>query len=160
MGVAWVVRALHPKAGEWPARLRNFSFGMWITAMFLITSNASDFLRQHADTPHRILLKIAAASLLVCIASFAIGRMIGGREFSREASQSLGQKNTTFTIYLALTYASPIRGAGPHLLRHLAQPLEFLAIASSRPQAVNRRWAARSETRRSETIHRSFLVRT
>jgi BASS family bile acid:Na+ symporter len=113
MGVAWLVRALHPRAGEWPPRLRNVSFGMWVTAMFLITSNASDFLRQHSDTPHRILLKIAAASLLVCIASFAIGRMIGGREFSREASQSLGQKNTTFTIYLALTYASPIVALGP-----------------------------------------------
>ena len=39
--------------------------------------------------------------------------MIGGREFSREGSQSLGQKNTTFTIYLALTYASPLIALGP-----------------------------------------------
>jgi bile acid:Na+ symporter, BASS family len=113
MLAAWLVRALQPRASEWPRRLRNVSFGMWVTAMFLITANASNFLRQHADTPHRILLKIAAVSLLVCVASFVIGRMIGGREFAREASQSLGQKNTTFTIYLALTYASPIVALGP-----------------------------------------------
>jgi bile acid:Na+ symporter, BASS family len=113
MIVAWCVRRMHPAAAAWPGRLRNVSFAMWIIAMFLITSNASDFLRRHADAPRTVLLQIAAASLLVCVASFATGRVIGGREFAREASQSLGQKNTTFTIYLALTYASPLVALGP-----------------------------------------------
>jgi BASS family bile acid:Na+ symporter len=97
----------------WPARLRNVSFGMWVTTMFLITANASHFLRAHADTPHLVLVQIASASLLVCVASFSIGRLIGGKVFAREASQALGQKNTTFTIYLALTYASPVVALGP-----------------------------------------------
>jgi bile acid:Na+ symporter, BASS family len=113
MGMAWLVRALHPAANDWPARLRNVSFGMWVSAMFLITSNASDFVRTQTDTPHRVLAQLALASLLVCVASFAVGRVIGGRAFSREASQALGQKNTTFTIYLALTYASPLVALGP-----------------------------------------------
>lgn len=113
MGAAWLVRRVNAGAVEWPGRLRNVSFGLWVTAMFLITSNASDFVRTHADTPHRVLLQLAAASLLVCATSFAVGRVIGGREFSREASQALGQKNTTFTIYLALTYASPLVALGP-----------------------------------------------
>jgi BASS family bile acid:Na+ symporter len=113
MLLAWFVRRVHPAAAAWPGRLRNVSFAMWIVAMFLITSNASDFLRRNADAPRALLLQIASASLLVCIASFATGRMIGGREFPREASQSLGQKNTTFTIYLALTYASPLVALGP-----------------------------------------------
>jgi len=113
MLAAWLVRRLHPTAAQWPGRLRNVSFGMWVTAMFLITSNASDFLRRNADAPLRLLVEIAAVSLLVCIASFGLGRVIGGREFAREASQSLGQKNTTFTIYLALAYASPLVALGP-----------------------------------------------
>jgi BASS family bile acid:Na+ symporter len=113
MAVAWTIRALHAPAAQWPVKLRNVSFGMWVTAMFLITANASDFVRRHADTPHRVLLQIAISSLLVCVANFAVGRMIGGREFPREASQALGQKNTTFTIYLALTYASPVVALGP-----------------------------------------------
>jgi BASS family bile acid:Na+ symporter len=52
-------------------------------------------------------------SLLVCIANFALGRLIGGKEFHREASQTLGQKNTAYTIYLALTYANPLIALGP-----------------------------------------------
>lgn len=113
MGLAYLLRALHPAATQWPAKLRNASFGLWVTAIFLITANASDFIRAHTDAPLPTLLKMAAASLVVCIISFATGRLIGGREFAREASQSLGQKNTTFTIYLALTYASPLVALGP-----------------------------------------------
>jgi bile acid:Na+ symporter, BASS family len=113
MFAAWIVRALYRPAAQWPGHLRNLSFGMWVTSLFLITANASDFVRSQADAPHRVLVQMAVVSLLVCIASFTVGRLIGGREFSREASQSLGQKNTTFTIYLALTYASPLVAMGP-----------------------------------------------
>lgn len=113
MLVAWVIRRVHPEAVQWPARLRNGSFAMWVTAMFLITANASDFLRRQEDTPQWVLAQIGATSLLICITNFLVGRWIGGREFAREASQALGQKNTTFTIYLALAYASPVVALGP-----------------------------------------------
>lgn len=113
MALAWIVRLIHPDARAWPARLRNLSFGLWVTAMFLITSNASDFLRQQSDAPHGLVVRIALLSLLVCVASFGLGRLIGGRSYAAEASQSLGQKNTTFTIYLALAYTSPLVALGP-----------------------------------------------
>lgn len=113
MALAWGVRRLHPAAAAWPERHRNLSFGMWVTTMFLITSNASEFLRGQADTPVPVLLQVAATSLLVCVANFALGRWIGGRPFGREASQALGQKNTAFTIYLALAHAGPIVALGP-----------------------------------------------
>lgn len=113
MAMAWVVRRVHAAAVAWPGKLRNVSFGMWVTTMFLITANASDFLRRQSDTPQRVLAEVALASLLVCIVNFVVGRRIGGTEFAREASQALGQKNTAFTIYLALAYAGPIAALGP-----------------------------------------------
>lgn len=113
MAAAWLLRAAHPAAADWPKRLANVSFGMWVLALFLITANASRFLHAQADLPRRTLAAIAATSALVCAANFALGRLIGGREFPREASQSLGQKNTTITIYLALTYANPLVALGP-----------------------------------------------
>ena len=113
MVAAWLVRTVHPDASAWPKRLSNVSFGAWVAALFLITARVSDFLRQHADLPRSLLVKIAAISLVVCVANFTLGRLIGGKQFAREASQALGQKNTTFTIYLALTYASPLVAFGP-----------------------------------------------
>lgn len=113
MATAWLIRRLHPGAAAWPAKLRNVSFGMWIAAILLITSNASDFLRRQPDMPHRVLAQIVGITIVICAANFALGRLIGGREFRREASQTLGQKNTTYTIYLALAYASPLVALGP-----------------------------------------------
>jgi BASS family bile acid:Na+ symporter len=113
MVAAWIVRMLHPSATAWPARLRNVSFGMWMVAMFLITANASDFLRRNSDTPRLVLFEIAMTTLVTCIVNFYLGRRIGGKEFAREASQALGQKNTSFTIYLALAYAGPVVALGP-----------------------------------------------
>ena len=113
MAAAWLVRTSYPAASAWPKRLSNLSFGAWVTALFLITARVSDFLHQHVDLPRSLLLKIAAISLVVCVANFALGRLIGGKQFAREASQALGQKNTTFTIYLALTYSTPLVAFGP-----------------------------------------------
>jgi BASS family bile acid:Na+ symporter len=113
MAAAWLVRTAYPAASGWPKRLSNVSFGAWVAALFLITARVSDFLHQHADLPRSLLLKIAAISLVVCVANFALGRLIGGKQFAREASQALGQKNTTFTIYLALTFSSPLVAFGP-----------------------------------------------
>lgn len=113
MTVAWLLRWAYPPAAEWPARLRNLSFGLWMTMLCVITGNASHFVRQHPEVPLRTLLQIAASSMLVCLASFALGRWIGGKDFPREASQSLGQKNTAFTLYLALLYSTPLVALGP-----------------------------------------------
>jgi BASS family bile acid:Na+ symporter len=113
MGAAWLLRTVHARAAEWPQHLRNVSFGMWVLALFLVTANGSHFLRLQTDLPSGVLGKIALTTAAVCAASFALGWVIGGREFPREASQSLGQKNTSFTIYLALTYANPLVALGP-----------------------------------------------
>ena len=79
-----------------------------------VIGNASQFLReQQANLPPGILWKIAVVSLLICIVNFAGGRMIGGKKFFRESSQVLGQKNTTLTIFLAITYANPLIALGP-----------------------------------------------
>jgi BASS family bile acid:Na+ symporter len=113
MALAWLIRLVYPAASSWPKRTGNLSFLLWVTALFLITSNASHFLRSQANLPGVILLEIGVLSAVVCAANFALGHLLGGREYSREASQVLGQKNTTFTIYLAMTYANPLVALGP-----------------------------------------------
>lgn len=111
--LALLVRRLHPAAMGWPARLRDVSFGAWMATLFLVMANASHFLRMQADVPRVILFQIAGVTLTICTVNFALGRRIGGHDRGPEASQSLGQKNTSFTLYLALVYASPLVALGP-----------------------------------------------
>lgn len=113
LGLALVIRRLHPAAAAWPARLRNVSFAAWVANLFLVMANASHFLRSQPDISRLVLVEIAAVSLVICAVNFALGRLIGGRGHAAEASQCLGQKNTSFTLWLALAYASPLTALGP-----------------------------------------------
>ncbi len=112
LGAAWLVRTLHAGAAGWPRRLRNVSFGAWLLAVFLAMANASHYLRTQ-PVPPAVLAEIAGVTALVCAANFALGHLVGGRHFAREGSQALGQKNTAFTIALAIHYASPLVALGP-----------------------------------------------
>ena len=68
----------------------------------------------HANTTLWFLLLIALFGLLICIVQFAVGRYVG-RFFDRtiESGQALGQKNTSFAIWTAFMYLTPLAAVGP-----------------------------------------------
>jgi bile acid:Na+ symporter, BASS family len=113
LATALTLRRLHPPASGWPKRLSTVSFCAWMVALFIITANASHFLRSQTGIPASQIVLIAGLSAGICAANFWIGRIIGGSDFPREASQSLGQKNTSLTIYVATMYANPLIALGP-----------------------------------------------
>ena len=45
--------------------------------------------------------------------NFWLGGFLVPHRIKRESSQLLGQKNTTFTLYLALTFVNPLIAMGP-----------------------------------------------
>jgi bile acid:Na+ symporter, BASS family len=92
---------------------KPFTFYFLPPSIFLTTSKASFFITNQSTVPIGMLIASALVSLAVCAVSFSLGALIGGRERRREASQSLGQKNNSFTIWLALTFVSPIAALGP-----------------------------------------------
>jgi BASS family bile acid:Na+ symporter len=99
---------------------KQFSFVIWLLNLFIISANASSFLRR--EDPHSIstLLIIALISLVLCILNFGLGALLGGRQNWQEASQSLGQKNLSFVIWIALTFINPLVAMGPtfYILYH------------------------------------------
>lgn len=110
--IAKLVNRFLPRTTAVVKKFQPFSFVMWICALCLATAQASHFLRG-INAPHMKLYSIAAITLLICIINFTVGRRIGGKDHPIEASQSLGQKNTIFTIWVALTFVSPLAALGP-----------------------------------------------
>ena len=109
---AFIVRRIHPPAREWPKKLATASFGLWSACLFIIAASAAAFFRNNPDISPWIILETAGIALIICIASFSIGALLERKRLRRESSQSLGQKNTTLTIYLALVYAGPLAAMG------------------------------------------------
>ena len=112
MTAAFIVRKVYPKAKEFVPKLANFSFMLWIAMLFLTASSASEYIRSSSVSP-LILLEIAGLSALICTVNFTLGYFLAGKSFGHESSQSLGQKNTMFTLSLAMTFSGPLAALGP-----------------------------------------------
>jgi len=99
---------------------KAFSFPIWLINLFIISAKASDFLRNDNTDSLSTLAIIAFVSLVICVINFGTGALLGGRSHWQEASQSLGQKNLSFVIWIALTFINPLVALGPifYILYH------------------------------------------
>ena len=131
--LAQVVRTGAPQVARVARSYRNLSFYAWLFVLFLATANASHFLRSQVHDSWRVPA-VALIAVVLCTINFAIGRLVGGKTLYRETSQSLGQKNTMLTIWLALTFVNPLVALGPgfYVLCHNAY--NAWQLARSKPR--------------------------
>ena len=131
---AQVVRQGAPSLCRAVLAWRGLSFYAWLAVLFLATSNAGHFLREQASGSSWRIGATALLAAVLCAVNFAIGSRLGGGTLRREASQSLGQKNTMLTIWLALTFLNPLVALGPgfYVLCHNSYNAWQLARAGRR----------------------------
>ena len=113
LGAALLTRKIVPGAAAWPSRFKMLSLSMWSVMLLVISANAAKFLRDHREVSPWLVAAIFALGAVICAVNFSVGALIVPRRFRREGSQTLGQKNTMFTLSLALSFASPLAALGP-----------------------------------------------
>ena len=113
LALALALRRVVPAATGWPKRFKMLSLSMWSALLFIVSAQASHFLRGHRDVSPKIVLGIAGIAALLCAVNFTLGHFVVPRRLRREGSQTLGQKNTMLTLSLALSFASPLVALGP-----------------------------------------------
>ncbi|MCK5877641.1 MAG: hypothetical protein KAG43_08395 [Candidatus Marithrix sp.] len=92
----------------------NLFFYLWLIALYLATAKSSHYIFiESANIPLATIIIIAIIAMLLCIINFYLGTLIGKKQYYRETSQSLGQKNTMFMIWIALTFVNPLAVLGP-----------------------------------------------
>ena len=101
-------------------RGKMFSFALWLLALFITCAKAADFLRYDVTASASTVFSIAFVSLVICVFNFTLGAILGGAGYRQESSQSLGQKNNSFVIWVALTFINPLVAMGPtfYILYH------------------------------------------
>ena len=93
--------------------IRDLSFYLWAISLAIVTGTTVRNI-VHAQTTVPFLLLIALLGLVLCIIQFAVGRYIGHFFDSVvNAGQALGQKNTTFAIWISYMYLNPLASVGP-----------------------------------------------
>jgi BASS family bile acid:Na+ symporter len=78
----------------------------------LATAKANHFMTHEVSFPKSIIISIALVSLAACVVNFSLGRLLGGKNLTQEASQALGQKNTMFIIWISMTFLNPLVALG------------------------------------------------
>ena len=96
----------------------NLSFYLWGCSLSITTGITVKNI-VHSEASITLLGAIAVATFILCFIQFGIGRLIG-RHLGEEvnAGQSLFQKNTALSIWVAYMYLNPIAsvGAGCYVL--------------------------------------------
>jgi bile acid:Na+ symporter, BASS family len=137
LGLAWIIRLLPAGIADFARKGKPVSFPVWLIVIFIVTSKASAFLWEHAEISRLLLLEIAAVSLVICSVNFLLGAWLGGPTFRREGSQALGQKNTAFTIWIALTFLNPLTALGPtfYIAYHnIYNAYQLMVVKDENPQ--------------------------
>lgn len=111
--MALITRKLFPDSTKWPGKCKTFSLFLWSCTLFIIAGEAFTFLETNPHVSPMIIAEIALVSMCICILNFWLGGFLVPHRIKRESSQLLGQKNTTFTLYLALTFVNPLIAMGP-----------------------------------------------
>jgi len=114
MVLAVLCRWFYPKSQEWGKKMKDLTFGLWQILIVLICAQMSHSILQDRSVLYAVP-QIFLISLTVCTLNFTVGRILGGKKYAAECSQTLGQKNCALTILVAIVYATPIVALGPSL---------------------------------------------
>lgn len=106
--VAWLVRHLFPRFHAFILRQPNLAFNLWAVSLSLAIGVSAKAL-VHSEESLWNMVGIAIASFLCCLLQFVLGRLIGRKHGEPVAgTQSLGQKNTVFAIWMGYTFLNPV----------------------------------------------------
>ena len=105
---AWFVRYLMPRFHRQILSHPDLAFNLWTVALSLAIAITTKAIANSNESLLMLTL-IALASLVTCLAQFAIGRTIGRHNKEPVAgTQALGQKNTIFAIWMGYTFLNPV----------------------------------------------------
>lgn len=106
--VAMVLRKWTPRLVSILTSIKDLAFYLWAVALALAIAVTTRSII-HTECPTIYLFGIAISSLVACVIQFAFGRHIGIKHDDRiSATQSLGQKNTVFAIWMGYTFLNPV----------------------------------------------------
>lgn len=111
---AQICRFLVPGASRWIGDHSQISFYLWLVSLTVVIARTTAFILDLHDADLSLEIGLAFVALVICLAQFKVGRMLGRRYGDAAAGgQSLGQKNTVLAVWMAQSFLDPISSIAP-----------------------------------------------
>ena len=111
--VAQVCRWILPRMAKWFAEHSSISFYLWLVSLVLVLGRTTAFILD-TEADKFVEVELALVALVLCLVQFGVGRMLGKATGDMVATtQSVGQKNTIFAVWLSLNFLDPIASIAP-----------------------------------------------
>ena len=111
---AWLVRAFSPRLHAWVSAKSAFALYLWACSLAVVTGSTVYFITSQDTPDYRLELSLSIAALIICIITFALGKLLGSLLHEPvSCGQSLGQKNTVLAIWMSLTFLNPLSSVAP-----------------------------------------------
>ncbi len=108
-----LVKRATPKLWQKLVSWKDYSFYILVINIYLAVSDAFTYIKSEMSSNLAIVFIIGLISAALCIINFSLGWFLGGKHYPAEASQSLGQKNNAFVIWISTTFMNPLATLGP-----------------------------------------------
>ncbi len=108
-----VIKKYFSSISQTMVKWNKYVFYILVLNINLGTAKASNYIKSEMSFSDPIIYQIAIVSLLLCFLNFTIGKFVAPKNLKLQGSQSLGQKNNGFTVWVALTFISPLAVLGP-----------------------------------------------
>ena len=107
--VALLLQLFWPSANRFLSRYKDTTFYVWAFLLLITLGRSFDFVFLQGKGNEFNILWLGIASILVCTLNFGLGKWLGRHYGDTIAGgQLMGQKNTAFGIWMAITFLNPL----------------------------------------------------
>jgi BASS family bile acid:Na+ symporter len=112
MILAEFIKKFMKKTHDFMLKYSGVSFYIWAGSIMILMGRTVKSIVEQPENYHIDIL-MGIASLIICVVLFTAGKIIGTKFDERiSCGQSIGQKNTIFSIWVAGTYLDPLSALG------------------------------------------------
>lgn len=105
-----------PRLNAAIVEIKGYSLYVWATTLTIILGKTYDDVITAPDPQWELVAILTIISAVLCAILFSVGKHLGERHGEKIAGgQVLGQKNTSFGIWMAIEYLSPMSAVAPAL---------------------------------------------
>jgi len=111
--LAQLIQKYSPALLSFFSKFKSGTLTLFLINIFLASAKSTNYILFETTQPNEVIILISVFTGIMCVVNFGIGRLIAAKDKKIESSLAFGQKNTMFSVWIAITYINPLVSIAP-----------------------------------------------